>query len=261
MRKLLLLKGSFLFSSTTVIPQTRFAVPERNFLICMPNPQHIIMPASYFLFIFLAYLAGSIPTSVWVGKIFFNQDIRQLGSRNAGATNTIRVFGWTAGVPVLIFDVFKGWFAVYLAHLSHLYNPGTAPFVTFQIFLGVAAALGHIFPAFAGFRGGKGVATLLGVALGINAGATLMSVVIFFLTLLLSNYVSLSSVLAGITYPISVILIYRNHIVSLSVFSVLIAIMLVITHRKNLGRIMRGEESKASSLIKRRKNPPEKKPE
>lgn len=212
------------------------------------------MPATYFIFIVLAYLAGSVPTSVWVGKLFFHKDIRQLGSRNAGATNTIRVFGWTAGIPVLVFDVCKGWFAVYLAHISHLYDPGTAPFVTFQIFLGVAAALGHIFPAFAGFRGGKGVATLLGVAIGINAGATVISVAVFFITLLLSNYVSLSSVMAGLVYPVSVILIYRNHILSLSVFSILIALALVITHRKNLHRIIHGEESKASSLLKKKKH-------
>ncbi|NOY37735.1 MAG: glycerol-3-phosphate 1-O-acyltransferase PlsY [Chlorobi bacterium] len=210
----------------------------------------------YVIFVLGAYLLGSIPTSIWVGKFFFHTDIRNHGSGNAGATNTIRVFGWTAGVPVLLFDIFKGWLAVHLAVFSHLYSPGSAPFVTFQIFLGIAAALGHIFPAFAGFRGGKGVATLLGVAIGINPLATLVCIGVFFVTLFISNYVSLSSIMAGITYPVSVIVIFRIHILSLTIFSIIIAIVLVITHHKNIARILRHEESKATSLLKRKNKGP-----
>src|SRR5690606_18146286 len=114
------------------------------------------------ILIFIAYLLGSVPTSIWIGKRFYKIDVREFGSGNAGATNTFRVLGKKAGIPVLIIDILKGTCAVALSYLSG-FEYGSAEFVNLQLGLGVAALIGHIFPVFAGFRGGKGVATMLGV--------------------------------------------------------------------------------------------------
>ncbi len=131
---------------------------------------HIVYNIGILIF---AYLIGSIPTSVWIGKSFFNTDVREHGSRNAGSTNAIRVLGWKAGLTVLIIDIFKGWLAVNLIHLTNYYIPETGDFIEFQLLLGIAAILGHIFPVYVGFRGGKGVATLFGLVLAINPEPTL----------------------------------------------------------------------------------------
>src|ERR1700751_673862 len=114
----------------------------------------------------LAYLCGSIPTAVWIGLAFYNVDVREFGSGNAGATNTFRVLGKKEGVPVLVMDIVKGILAVALAHFSD-FPSHSNPLVNYQVALGIAAVIGHIFPVFAGFRGGKGVATLVGVCLAI----------------------------------------------------------------------------------------------
>lgn len=203
----------------------------------------------YFFLILVAYLIGSIPTSIWIGKIFFHLDIRKHGSGNAGAANSIRVLGWKAGIPVLLFDVFKGWLAVMLAHYSQLLPEPSASFMTYQLFLGTAAALGHIFSVYAHFRGGKGVATFLGVALAIAPYPTLISIGIFILVIFLSNYVSLSSMSAGVMFPVSVIFIFKTPYLSLRVFSILIALLLLYTHRSNIRRILHGKESKATDLL------------
>ncbi len=194
-----------------------------------------------------AYLLGSIPTAVWVGRIFFGLDVREHGSGNAGATNTIRVLGYKAGIPVLLVDILKGFLALKLIALVPL-NPDTEAFVRFQLILGTAAVLGHIFPIFAGFRGGKGVATMTGILIALNPWITLICAGVFFTTLFLSNYVSLSSILAGVSYPILVIFIFRTSILSMVIFSILIAVVLVLTHQKNIGRLLRNEESKADFL-------------
>ena len=104
--------------------------------------------------LFIAYLLGSLPSAVWVGKAFWNIDVREYGSGNAGATNTFRVLGPKAGIPVLILDIAKGWLAVQLATYFGDYMPATQQFINFKLVLGVGALLGHIFPVFAGFRGG-----------------------------------------------------------------------------------------------------------
>ncbi len=208
----------------------------------------------YFSLILAAYLIGSIPTSIWIGKIFFHLDIRKHGSGNAGAANSIRILGWKAGIPVLLFDIFKGWLAVMLAHYSQLLPEPSESFMTYQLFLGTAAALGHIFPVYAHFRGGKGVATFLGVALAIAPYPTLLSIGVFILVLFLSNYVSLSSMSAGVMFPISVIFIFRTTYVSLIIFSILIALLLIYTHRTNIKRILHGEESKAIDLFHKKTN-------
>lgn len=195
------------------------------------------------VFILLAYLLGSIPTSVWIGKIFFKVDVREFGSGNAGATNTIRVLGKKAGIPVLIVDVLKGVAAVLLAFESD-FATNSVPFVNYQIALGVAAVLGHIFPVLAGFRGGKGVATLLGVCVAIVPQIAGLAVLVFLIVLVLTQYVSLSSMSAGLSFPILVLTLFPNQPVSVVAFSIVVAALLIITHKKNIQKLLKKQESK-----------------
>ena len=195
------------------------------------------------VFILTAYLLGSIPTSVWWGKSFFDIDVREFGSGNAGATNTIRVLGKKAGIPVLIIDILKGIAAVMLAYFSN-FETNTTPFVNYQIALGIAAVLGHIFPVFAGFRGGKGVATLLGVTLAMVPQIAGLALVVFMVVLLLTQYVSLSSMAAGLSFPIILLTLFPGKPVSMVAFSIIVSILLIITHKKNIQKLLNKQESK-----------------
>ncbi len=195
------------------------------------------------VFILLAYLLGSIPTSVWWGKSFFDIDVREFGSGNAGATNTIRVLGKKAGIPVLIIDILKGVAAVMLAYVSDFASNST-PFVNYQIALGVAAVLGHIFPVFAGFRGGKGVATLLGVTLAMVPQIAGLALIVFLIVLVITQYVSLSSMAAGLSFPVILLTLFPGKPVSLVAFSIIVAILLIITHKKNIQKLLNKQESK-----------------
>lgn len=188
---------------------------------------------------------GSIPTAVWIGKTFYGIDVREFGSGNAGATNTFRVLGRKAGIPVLIIDILKGTLAVALSYLSG-FKFGSHEFVNLQLGLGVAALLGHIFPVFAGFRGGKGVATILGIVICILPLSCCLSLVIFLIVLVGSRIVSLSSMMAGITFPIFLNLVLGNDDTILMVFSIVVALLLIITHRKNIVRLMNKQESKVN---------------
>jgi glycerol-3-phosphate acyltransferase PlsY len=193
--------------------------------------------------IILAYILGSIPTAVWIGKRFYGIDVREFGSGNAGATNTFRVLGRKAGVPVLIIDIIKGSAAVALSYFS-TNAIGSFEFINLQLGLGVAALLGHIFPVFAGFRGGKGVATILGIVMCILPLATCLALIVFLTVLLTSRIVSLSSMLAGLSFPIILNVFLGNSNPVLTTFSVLVAFLLVITHRKNIKRLLNKQESK-----------------
>jgi glycerol-3-phosphate acyltransferase PlsY len=195
------------------------------------------------VFILLAYLLGSIPTSVWIGKAFFKIDVREFGSGNAGATNTIRVLGKKAGIPVLIVDILKGVAAVMLAYQSDFATNST-PFINYQIALGVAAVMGHIFPVMAGFRGGKGVATLLGVCIAIVPQIACIAIVVFLVVLVTTQYVSLSSMSAGLSFPIIVLTLFPGKPVSIIAFSIVVAILLIITHKKNIQKLLKKQESK-----------------
>ena len=135
--------------------------------------------------IVLAYLTGSIPASIWIGRRFYGVDIRTAGSGNAGATNTVRVLGAKVGLAVLAIDVAKGWFAVYLACLLSLNNLGHEQFAGVQILFGIAAIVGHIFPVYIKFKGGKGVATTVGVCIGLFLYPVMFSAVIFFTLLMI----------------------------------------------------------------------------
>jgi len=196
------------------------------------------------LLIIAAYLIGSIPTAVWVGKIFYRIDVREHGSGNAGATNTIRVLGYKAGIPVLLFDVFKGWIAVQLA--VWISFPGLSEDgVTYvMISCAIAAVLGHIFPLFAGFRGGKGVGTLAGVGLALYPLALLIVLGIFIVILAITHYVSLASILGSISFPFIVYFITGERHITLLILALLIAVFVPLTHRKNIKRLLKGEENR-----------------
>lgn len=196
-----------------------------------------------------AYLLGSVPSSVWIGKILYNIDIREHGSGNAGATNAIRVLGWKAGVPSLVFDILKGFAAVNFIHFTDYYIPDTGDFINIQLLLGIAALLGHIFPVYIGFKGGKGVATLVGVVMAIDPNPTLICAGIFILALIFTKYVSLSSMIAGFSFPIMVIFVFKTTTTSLVIFSLIIFVLLLFTHQKNIERLLRKEENKATFLI------------
>jgi len=196
------------------------------------------------LFILLAYLTGAFPSAVWVGKTFYKIDVREFGSGNAGATNTFRVLGKKAGVPVLIMDIFKGWLSVnYISCLTNIPQSAEAIF-EIQLAFGIAAVIGHLFPIYTGFRGGKGIATLLGLLTGLHTEAALYSILVFVIVFVTSKYVSLGSILASIAFPILVILILGSTNVSLNLFAFFVPILSLITHQKNIERLLRGEETK-----------------
>ncbi len=207
-----------------------------------------------FLMILLAlaaYMLGSIPSSVWIGKTFYNIDVREHGSGNAGTTNTFRVLGVAPGIFVFVFDAMKGWLAVGLITFIKRFEPGTSAYVNYALLLGGLAVLGHIFPLFANFKGGKGVATLLGIILAIHPLAALISFGIFGISLLLTKYVSLSSMIAGICFPILILVVFKDHIVSLNIFSIVISGLLILTHQKNIVRLLAHEENKVNFRKKR----------
>jgi len=200
------------------------------------------------LLIVLAYLIGSIPSSVWVSQSFFSIDIRDYGSGNPGATNTYRVLGPKWGTLVMIIDMLKGMAAVKLALLLPFYGDNDTLFLNLQIGLGLAAVAGHIFPIWADFRGGKGVATLFGLVLGISPWTALGCVGVFLLVLYLTRFVSLSSILASFAFPVFILLIFNvdNH--SYRIFAIAVALLVLLTHQKNIGRLLKGDESKVPIL-------------
>lgn len=191
-----------------------------------------------------AYLLGSIPTAVWVGKTFHEIDVREHGSGNAGATNTIRVLGWKTGIPVLLIDMAKGWTAAMLPVFLKAAEPHSAMLVDLQILTGLIAILGHVFPLFAGFRGGKGVATVAGAMLAIHPILTLASFGVFLIVLIITGIVSVSSMAMGIAFPILLFTLFDTPSLIFKIFSVFIAVALIITHRKNIRRLLKGEEKK-----------------
>jgi glycerol-3-phosphate acyltransferase PlsY len=190
-----------------------------------------------------AYLLGSIPSAVWIGKFFFNIDVREHGSGNAGATNTFRVLGKKAGISVFIIDLLKAFAATNLV-LLFSYSPESDMYVYLQLGFGAVAVLGHIFPVFASFKGGKGVACLLGVTLAIAPIPALIAFGIFAIVLALFHYVSLGSLCAGLSFPIIVFSgIIKPYQLPLQIFSIAVAILLIITHRKNIWRLIHHQES------------------
>ena len=194
------------------------------------------------LIIVLAYLLGSIPTSVWLGRAIKGVDLRDFGSGNAGATNAFRVLGKVIGSVVLLLDMLKGFLAVSLVHLQSTFTFGTEAWMILKICLGLVAVVGHIFPVFAGFRGGKGVATITGVALGLHPFGALAAMGIYLLVFLLSRISALSSLIAVLSYPVWIIWVFRADYLTIRIFSLFVVVLVLFTHRSNISRMLRGEE-------------------
>lgn len=194
-----------------------------------------------------AYLLGSIPTAVWLGQAFYGVDVREYGSGNAGATNTFRVLGKKPGIVVMTIDILKGFTATKLAYLIGLSVTGpkySAQFVNYELALGVIAVMGHLFPIFAGFRGGKGVATLFGMVLAVNPWAALLCVSVFITVLLISKYVSLSSICAGFAFPLGTVFVFQSSVKAEVLYSICVCVLILVTHQKNIERLLKGKESK-----------------
>jgi glycerol-3-phosphate acyltransferase PlsY len=196
------------------------------------------------LIILAGYLLGSISTAVWAGRLFHGIDVREHGSGNAGATNVIRVLGWKTGIPVMLIDVGKGWFAASLPLFFHLADKGSNTLISLQIIAGIAAILGHLFPLFTGFKGGKGVGTTVGILLALHPLLTLSCLGVFLAIFIITGIVSLSSMSFGLAFPIFLFTLFHTDSIVFKIFSVLIGVGLIITHRENIGRLFRGEEKK-----------------
>jgi len=187
----------------------------------------------YIIFAIIAYLLGSIPSALVVGKLFFKTDIREHGSGNLGATNAFRVLGFKAGAVVTLADILKGTLATILPVLFQA--------DVYVLIIGIFAVLGHTYPVFAKFKGGKAVATSAGIILGVNPLLFIIMVTTFLVSLYLSKYVSLSSMVTGvITVVIS--LFFKD--IGLTVLLSLLTVFVFYRHKENIGRIRKGTEPK-----------------
>ena len=202
------------------------------------------------LFICFAYLIGSIPTAVWTGKKWHGLDPREHGSKNAGATNTFRVLGKKSGWFVLIVDITKGILASILPLLI-ADNYSDNQLLVFQLTTSFACIIGHVFPIFAQFKGGKGVATSLGIIIGLNPISAAISLGIFLVVFLLFKYVSLGAIVTSLSYPFVSYFIVKEDARIMIIFTVLLGFLIIVSHRKNITRLMNGEESRMN--LSRRK--------
>ena len=197
------------------------------------------------ILLILSYLTGAFPSAVWYGRTFYNVDVREYGSGNAGATNTFRVLGKNAGIPVLFMDVFKGWLSVnyiFLINSSNVFSPELL--FENQLAFGIAAVIGHLFPIYTGFRGGKGIATMLGLLIGLQPYAAFFSLIVFVIILFVFRYVSLASMIASLAFPFFVMIILSSTNEPLNLFAIFVPILSLITHQKNIERLIRKEETK-----------------
>jgi acyl phosphate:glycerol-3-phosphate acyltransferase len=220
------------------------------------------------IIIILSYLVGSIPTSIVYSKYFRGIDIRKHGSGNAGGTNVFRVLGWKPGIGVIIFDGLKGFIAV--AVVARLYYDPILPgsgilieeFTLVQIIAGASAILGHVWTVFAGFKGGKGIATAAGMLIGIAPVEFIVSLVVFALVLISSRFVSLGSISAAVAFPLTLVFrwnVFHVEIEDYSIliyFSIVVAALLLFTHRSNIKRLFKGTENRLHSLplVKKKQN-------
>jgi acyl phosphate:glycerol-3-phosphate acyltransferase len=206
------------------------------------------------LFTLISYLLGSMPSAVWVGKAYFGVDVREYGSGNAGATNTFRVLGKKAGAAVLFLDVLKGFTAACLVRYLPEFHPGTARYINLQLLFGISALLGHLFPVFVGFKGGKGIATLFGMLIAIHYLSAMACLGIFLLMLFSTRYVSLSSISAAIMFPVLLIYFFNRDEPLFIAFGICVALLVLLTHQKNIKRLLTGNENKARILPRHRRS-------
>lgn len=194
------------------------------------------------LMLLLSYLIGAFPSGYVVGKLFFKKDIRQFGSGNTGATNSFRVLGKPAGFLVTFLDIFKGFITVFFPIWLSVHADGPlSTFFTHGLIVGLFAILGHVYPVYLKFKGGKAVATSAGVVLGVNPILLLILALIFFIILYLSKFVSLSSIIAAISCVVGAFVIHDYVLLGVSL---LVSVILIVRHRSNIIRIVKGEEPK-----------------
>lgn len=204
----------------------------------------------YFIFGISAYLLGSVPTAVWLGKAKYGIDVREHGSKNAGATNTFRVLGKKPGIAVLFIDILKGALAVTLPFVFGVGAWGSETLINVQLIAALCAVIGHVLPVFAGFRGGKGVATSLGVIIGVHPPAAGICLGVFLIVFIISNYVSLGAICGAITFPLVLIFGFGVTSVWLIAFSCVLSGAVIYVHKKNIGRLLRREENKMNLFKK-----------
>lgn len=216
------------------------------------------------LFVFLcAYFLGSIPTAVWVGRLFKGIDIREHGSKNAGATNTFRILGKRYGWFVLLTDISKGVAAACLPYFLVAINANANntnflmfsgykdEFLILQLVGGFTAVVGHVFPIFAQFRGGKGVATSLGIVIGINPPAAVVCLSVFLLFFLTTRYVSLGAILAALCFPFVSYFFMHNDTRIMIIFTVVLGTLVILAHKKNIERLLNGTENRMNLFAKK----------
>jgi glycerol-3-phosphate acyltransferase PlsY len=221
-----------------------FRVPYFFYNLALPSIRSFM---GFLILVFLCcYLLGSIPAAVWTGKLVYGVDIRTKGSGNAGATNTFRVLGKKAGVFVLIFDILKGFVSTNLARPA--VQQGLFPqeeYLFFALLFGLATVAGHIYPVFAGFRGGKGVATLLGMVFAVSWEAGLICVGVFLLLFTIFHFVSVGSMVGGLVFSVLLLTGFCGPASpSAMALSVFLSMMLLYTHRSNIEKLRKGTENK-----------------
>ncbi len=220
-------------------------------------------------FVLIAYVLGSVPNAIWVGKSFYGIDVREYGSGNSGATNVFRLLGKGPGSIVLVLDILKGYLAVRLADvvdflsrdgfsdlaLSHTDIGGLAEgdHKLLMVLFGTMAVIGHLIPVFAKFKGGKGVATLFGMLIALNPAVAGLALAVFVLANIITGYVSIGSLLAGLSIPFLFIRVFGETHLSILIFSFLVACLVLVTHRKNIKRLIAGEEAKTRIVMKQKK--------
>jgi glycerol-3-phosphate acyltransferase PlsY len=193
-----------------------------------------------------AYLLGSIPSAVWFGKIFYGIDVREHGSGNAGATNTLRILGNKAGFIVLGLDLLKGYFATNLVLFLPDLMPDSNTYFMYQILLGAISVIGHVYPVFAGFRGGKGIATLTGILIALNYQLAIFCFLTFVIIVSITRYISVGSMLSALLSPLFVLLLNGWQFNALFYFCAVVSVLVIYTHRANIGRLVNGNENRFS---------------
>ena len=206
--------------------------------------------AAYIIIAIIAYLIGSINFSVIISKRMAGFDVREKGSGNAGTTNMLRSIGVKAAVITLLCDILKGVIVILIAILIGNIVDGLDDALLVQL-AGIFVIIGHTFPIFFGFKGGKGIATSLGVLLMINWQIGLICLVFALILMAITRMVSVGSIAAAILFPVLVVFIGQNYIVPVNnwsylIFSIIIAILVLFNHRENLKRIFTGKENKIS---------------
>jgi glycerol-3-phosphate acyltransferase PlsY len=198
------------------------------------------------LFCLVSYLIGSFSSAVWIGKWFFGIDVREHGSKNAGATNTFRVLGYKAGIPVFILDVLKSFISVnFIIFIPEIITYSEI-YYGIKILFGICAVTGHIFPIYTRFKGGKGVASMLGLVIALQPTAAGITFAVFSFVFLITRIVSLSSISAAIAFPIIIYLLEKNDSLTLTIFSLIATVIIIFTHKLNIKRLIAGEEKKIS---------------